>query len=518
MMFARSVLGLDIGSYALKAAELRAGLRGVEFTRFEMTRLPTDPSEREETLRIFIQDRALPLEFVVAALPADRCTQRHLRFPFDDPKKIARALPFEVEEELPVPLTDLVLTHEPGLVRPEQTEVLAILAQKSTVAAQLAELRSAGMEPRILEMEGAVLANLARFLELDDQSRLFLDVGHRKTTLCLLVEGRPALLRSIPVAGRQLTVALAEKLGLGPEAAEQQKHELGVFEADSTTPVCSAVAEQLDRLVREVARTVQSSAVQRLAPVEIVLVGGSAALPRLDAFFEEKTQLPCRPLRVEPGDGGRSLLTASGPEAFAHAAALALRGALRGRTSQLDFRQGELRYVPDLTQLRRGLRPTVALLLLTIVLWVGQLFVGLQKLEGQANTLRADLSTVYASAFPNEPETNDPLRAIEMRVRETRELANHLGVTGNNLSPLEILREISERIPIELDVGLTELQIERYSVQARGYAPSFEAVDQIRAELSKVEDFENVRLSDVVSDQKRGGKNFSLSIRLEDGT
>jgi Tfp pilus assembly PilM family ATPase len=137
-MFARSVLGLDIGSYALKAAELRAGLRGVEFTRFEMTRLPTDPSEREETLRIFIQDRALPLEFVVAALPADRCTQRHLRFPFDDPKKIARALPFEVEEELPVPLTDLVLTHEPGLVRPEQTEVLAILAQKSTVAAQLA--------------------------------------------------------------------------------------------------------------------------------------------------------------------------------------------------------------------------------------------------------------------------------------------------------------------------------------------------------------------------------------------
>jgi hypothetical protein len=69
-----------------------------------------------------------------------------------------------------------------------------------------------------------------------------------------------------------------------------------------------------------------------------------------------------------------------------------------------------------------------------------------------------------------------------------------------------------------MEIGLTELQIERYSVQARGYAPSFEAVDQIRSELSQVPFFDNVRLSDVVTDPKHGGKNFNLTIRLREET
>ena len=517
-MFTRSVLGLDVGSYAVKAAEMRAGFRGVEFVRFESARLPIDPEAREEALRSFQEERGLPLDFVVAALPADQCTQRHLRFPFHDPKKIARALPFEVEEELPLPLRDLILAHEPGVPGEEYTDVLAVLARKSTVAERLDTYRPGGVEARVLEIEGAVLANLAAFLELGDESHLILDLGHRKTTLCLLARGRPVLLRSIAVAGQHLTVALAEKLGLGPEAAEEQKHELGVFEADSTVPVCAEVAEQLDSLVREVLRTLQSSAAQGRTPAKIHLVGGSAQLPRIDSFFEEQTGLPCRPLLVEPGEGGRSLLTMAGPAPFAHAAALALRGQLRGRATHVDFRQGDLRYVPDLSQLRRGLRPTAALVAVAVLLWFGQLLVQLRDLEGQGRALRAQLAQVYSHSFPDAPATNEPLQTMETRVREAKELANHLGVTGNNLSPLEILREISERIPIDLDVGLTELQIERYSVQARGYAPTFEAVDRIRAELSKVRDFENVRLSDVVTDQRRGGKNFSLSIRLGDGT
>ena len=236
MMFVRRVLGLDVGSYAVKAAEMRAGIRGVEFVRFESARLPIDPEAREEALLSFREEHGLPLDFVVTALPADQCTQRHLRFPFHDPKKIARALPFEVEDDLPVPLQELILAHEPGVVGEEQTDVLVVLAQKRAVAERLDTYRPGGIEARVLEIEGAVLANLAAFLELGDENRLILDLGHRKTTLCLLARGRPVLLRSIPVAGHHLTVALAEKLGLDVEAAEEQKHEIGVFEAHSTVP------------------------------------------------------------------------------------------------------------------------------------------------------------------------------------------------------------------------------------------------------------------------------------------
>ena len=39
--------------------------------------------------------------------------------------------------------------------------------------------------------------------------RLLVDLGHRKTNLCLLIDGRPVLARTVPVAGQAITEAIA---------------------------------------------------------------------------------------------------------------------------------------------------------------------------------------------------------------------------------------------------------------------------------------------------------------------
>ncbi len=522
MIFGRVILGLDVGSYSVKAAELHAGLREVEFVRFEEEIFPPNatPEEREFTLRVFLESQGLPLELVIAALPSDRGTQRHLRFPFTDPRKVARAIPFEIEEVIPIPLKDVILTHEVVRSREDESSVLAVLAPRNEIGAHLNSLRAAGIEARVLEMEGTVLANLARYVGLTDGNRMILDIGHRKTNACLLIGGIPALVRSIPIAGAHLTEALARDLQIDRDAAEQQKHESGLFEARGTRPVCPSVGGELDQLAREVLRTVQSIISEsrpEYAPTEVVLVGGSAAIPGLDAFLTEKIGISCESLRVGPIDKSRSKLATAGPDRFAQAAALALRGAPPARATRVDFRQGDFKYTPDLSDLRRGLGPTGVLAALLLVLWIGSLIVRVVDTGRHSSALRDEAQVVYQKSFRNASPTQDPVKAIETRVREIRELANHLGVTGDNLSPLEVLREIITRMPEQPNIGLTELKIERYSVQARGYAPSFETVDQIRAELSKVEPFENVRLSDVVTDTKRGGKSFRLTIRVREG-
>ena len=105
-MFSRRVLGLDIGSYSVKAVELRAGLRDLEFLRLEEARfsLEASPEEREATIQLFLAEMELDREFTVCALPTERVTQRHLRFPFSGAKRIESAIPFELEEDLPFPL------------------------------------------------------------------------------------------------------------------------------------------------------------------------------------------------------------------------------------------------------------------------------------------------------------------------------------------------------------------------------------------------------------------------------
>ena len=121
MLLARTVVGLAIGSYAVRAAELRARLREMELVRVEALLLPrgASPEEREATIQLFLDQRNLRREFMITALPADRVTQRHLRFPFSGGKRIDQAIAFEIAEDLPFGLDSIVIAHDsnsdPGL-------------------------------------------------------------------------------------------------------------------------------------------------------------------------------------------------------------------------------------------------------------------------------------------------------------------------------------------------------------------------------------------------------------------
>ena len=79
---------------------------------------------------------------------------------------------------------------------------------------------------------------------------------------------------------------------------------------------------------------------------------------------------------------------------------------------------------------------------------------------------------------------------------------------------LEILRQISTLTPESLDVSFDELSIERQSIVARGHSADFVSADQLKAELSKFDGFQRVLVTDVKTDPRRGGKTFTVSIRL----
>ena len=518
-MFERSIVGLDFGSWSLKLAEAFAGLRGAAFVRFAELLLPQGaPSEEvEATIQLWLQGRAFSPEVLVTALSTERLTQRHLRFPFAGAKRVTAAIGYEIDEELPVPISSVISSHEQVLTRPDQTDVLVTLAARADIEQHLASCRRMELEPRVVESEGASLANLSRYLELSDVSRLVLDVGHVKTNLCLLVDGRPIALRRIEIAGKHLTDALAYDLSLSADAALEHKHAHGVFERGSTKPVSNGVRDLLGSLVRETLRSVQSIVGDPLDPVspsEILLVGGSARIPELARYFEEQTGLPTRVLEVTRADGGADEFREAGPALFAQAAALALRGASTERVTQTDFRQGELAYSPDLSGLRPQLRLAVGLFALFLVLWVASAATRAFYAAHRIDQLRGEVASIFTQTFPDAQPGKDPLKAFEARAAETRALAAHLGVTGKGLSVLEILRQISTLTPESLDVSFDELSIERQSIVARGHSADFVSADQLKAELSKFDGFQRVLVTDVKTDPRRGGKTFTVSIRL----
>lgn len=515
----RGILGLDVGSYAVKAVELRQTLRELEVVQLREVPLGGSGGTLVERLQELVRTHRLPTQHVVCALAGDRVSNRTIEFPFRDKRKVAQAIPFEVESQVPFDLEDIVIDWSETAGSRNHSELIATISPRKEVALLLNSLRQAGLEPRVVEAEGLVLGNLAGLFELPGR-RIVLDVGHRKSTLCLLVEGRPIAARSFPVAGRMLTEALAKDLDVSVDEAERIKHEEGLFAERLSGAIPSARAV-LDRLAREVVRSLGSLEAQLGGkPADllggITLVGGTARLHRLDEYLTERTGVATAPLELPQGPTAASLVAGGDPLVFGPAVALALRGTTRA-TTHMNFRQHELAYKLDLRKLGRELRWTAALAALAVLLFGAGIVTSLRMEAGRAQDLEAEVERLYIEAFPGATLPRNPASAMQDEIRDARKRAEVLGVYRGNLSALDLLALLSAQVPKELDVTFEELSIDGKVIRIRSHAQSFETVDRLKAELQKAPLFKRIQTSELQADARRGGNTFSMTISLAEG-
>jgi type IV pilus assembly protein PilM len=509
----KSVLGLDLGSHSLKAVEVRQALRGLEAV--QLRTLPRPPGEMPlpDLLRRFVTLHRLSTEHVVAALPGDRLSSRRMSFPFRERRKLDQAVPYAVEEELPFELEDVVIDWAPIGGDRTRADLTVAIASRSEVSERLAELEAAGCPPRILEAEGLVLGNLAAIFDLPGR-RLLADLGHRKTTLCLLIDGQAVAARTLPLGGRHLSEALAADRGLSLAEAERAKCEEGLFDRRGQSP--PQVAKVLERLAREIVHSV--GAVEEMIGGKtldgITLFGGTALLGGLDAYLSEHTGTPAARLGLPRPDLGEGLVAGGPPILFAPAIALALRGTAQART-RMNFRQDEFALRLDVSRFFRDFRTTAWLAAAT--LFVGLLsFATSTWLDARrAAALERQAQELWAELVPGAAPPANLVTGLGEQVRAASERAEFLGVYRGNLSALDLLGEVSRLVPQDLDIALEELSIDRQSIRMRVQAQSFEAADRLGAELARFEPFAGTRIGAIETDAKSGAKRFSVTISLK---
>jgi len=531
MALLKNVLGLDVGAHAIKAVEVRQSLRTFEVAGAGTTRTPDPAKPDSETpdaespdpesplaaaLRELMRGNALSTEHVVAALRGDRISSRRLTLPFGDAKKIAAAIPFEVEEDIPFELADCLIDWEP--IRSERTssDVVAMVAPRSEVASVVTTLREAGCAPQTLEVEGLVLGNLATLFDLPG-ARLLVDLGHSKSTCCALVDGRAVAARTLPVGGRLLTQAIADDRSLDPASAERWKHE-EAFLGTAAEDAMSRARGVVDRLAREILRTA-SAVEERLSangdgPFEaITLIGGGALLSGIEAALSDRIGIPCERIGPVPVAGEESGPPLDPPELYAPALALALRGTAQSRT-RTNFLQEEFAVRIDFSRYRRDFGSTAvfagATLFLACVSFATSTWLDLRR----ANEVETAIDQIYVAAFPGSQVPDNAIAALRKAVAEADQRAEFLGVYPGNLSALDVLSEISKHIPKNLDVVFEEVNISRQSVRLRVFSKTFESADRLGAELAKFVPFVRTQIGSIENDPKRNGKRFTVTITL----
>lgn len=518
-LFERSVLGLDVGSHGLKAVELKVSPRSLAPGQFRIHPRVDAESPVAEHLQRFLGMHNLPTDQVACALPARQLSTRRLEFPFSDARRLTQAIPFEIEAETPFRLDEIVVDWNLLAGDRNHGVVSATLARREHVSATLELLDEAGISPHVLEAEGLVLANLAPAFGLDG-TRLLIDIGHEKTTFCALIDGHPALARSIPVAGRAMTEALMAEQGLSFEDAEQRKCEGGALGRPGSGASPGVIAV-VDKIAREAVRTLEAAeARQGEGPVareaRITLVGGSARLDRIDEVLERRTGLETRRLRMPADAAHADLVEGVDPVLFGPALALALR--LSGESAtRMNFRQGDLAHRQDFSDFfTRELRPTAMLAGVFVALLVLTTISSIVLQHRRAARHEQAAMALYAEAFPERGQPNGkPANAFRSQLGAAQDRAEFLGLYSGNRSALALLAELSNAIPEDLEVRITEVNIDRNLIRLDVDAEGYEAADRLTAVLSETAPFEGAEVAgSIKTDRKTGGVSFNVNIPL----
>jgi general secretion pathway protein L len=511
----KNVLGLDLGAHTIKAVELRQTFRGLEPVQMRVHPRALPDAPLPELLRRFVNMHQLPTDHIIAALPGSKLSVRRLDFPFRDTKRLTAAVPFEVEGETPFDLDDVLVDWE--IIGGDRTraELAVSIAPRRGVAECLASLSEAGCEPRILESDGLVLANLQSAYGWDG-ARLVIDIGHESTTYCVVRDGKPLTARTIRVGGRQITQGLASDQNWTYDDAEHAKCEDGIFHLgfESASPTALAV---LDRIAREAARTLDSveSSLGGRGPAQVggvVLIGGSARLHRFDEYLSERIGIEASRPQIPPEGEGAALLAAGDPALFGSALALALRGTARA-TTQGDFRKEEFAYRTNFKSLLgRDLRPTAILGGIVATLGVATAATSVTLESQRADAIQSEVVRLYEQAVGNPPVGN-PVKALSDELYSARDRADFLGVYGGNLSALDLLSELSARIPTDLDVRVLEINITGRIIRLKVAANDFEAAERLTSVLSSAPPFENAEVKGGI-DSTKEGTSFTVTISL----
>src|SRR5688500_15751248 len=102
------ILGVEFGSWSLKAVEMESRFRRVDILDFHEVRLPLQTNDATETYRQAIAQLMARLpshpEKIVTSLPPAQTALRFLSMPIKGRKEVEKSFRFELEDNVPFKL------------------------------------------------------------------------------------------------------------------------------------------------------------------------------------------------------------------------------------------------------------------------------------------------------------------------------------------------------------------------------------------------------------------------------
>src|SRR5438046_2413569 len=160
------ILALEIDAHELKAALLETSFRDYRVVGFYREPVTGEGSPADR-MRSFLQRHQLEATTVLSSLPGDLVTLRTFYLPFRDRKRLDQTVPFELENQVPFGLDDIVIDYHVLHRDRSGSNVLAALVQRRDLEEHLTLLKSAGVDPKVVDVAPLATLNVLNLLGND---------------------------------------------------------------------------------------------------------------------------------------------------------------------------------------------------------------------------------------------------------------------------------------------------------------------------------------------------------------
>jgi len=523
----QKIIGLDIGSHSIKAAELRRTFRGFELVGFHERAIPRgediSPSDAVAlALGELFGEGRIKDDIVITSIPGHLVSTRVIKLPFVDRKRMDRVIPFEVEGYTPFNIEEMVVSYHIVKIEGGEAHILALLVKKDVLRDHLATLERVNISPKIVDLDALALYSTSSLVLKGIEGPFSLaDIGASKTSICIVSDGQISMIRSLPMGGETITTAIQKEFQLSPDEAEQRKILHGVIlesDADSeeTRKISTCIESAISPLIREIRQTFHSYEAdyhQRIG--RMFLCGGGSALRNLVPYLSRELGLDIEPLDVLEAPFNKLKGDVVSAALIPHGLGLALRGVGNGDFSQVDFRRDEFAFRSEVKEIKGKIVSVGILTLVLLLLLSLNYYLKFTAKQRQYDDLRGEIRTVFTTTLPEVKNIVNEVQQMRAKVEEVKKgslLFSEVGEEG--MSILDLMREVSVRIPEDVTVDVKDLVIERERVTVTGETDSFDSVDKIRAGLQKFTGFKRVALTHAKVGAKGDKVEFKFSISM----
>jgi type IV pilus assembly protein PilM len=281
----KTVIGLDVGSYAVKAVALQPHGDRLTLQGYAQARIGSQ--EPVEVIRKVLEQLGARSRRLVSSVSGRSVIVRQVETPRLNPNELKAHIAYEADKYIPFGSEEVIIDCQPLPERAEEAgakmQVLLVAVRRGFVEDHIVQLRNAGIAPEIIDVDVFALANAYELLgpgaPNDPEAKTataLIDVGASKSNIAIVQGTRLLFTREVYLAGNEITDAIVRTFNEPAENVERIKSAPG----EALEALIDAAMPAFEDLANEIRLSFDYVEGQFDAQVNhVVLTGGSSQLP-----------------------------------------------------------------------------------------------------------------------------------------------------------------------------------------------------------------------------------------------